>query len=201
MLRYCVQPVRHLICYLLTIVWMSRSILFITLLIWVVSASLIHAQEEWQLNRASDRTCEWLAPGKMKDGMKRIPTALGEIPQITWVYQPEEAHPNYLYMVSWIDYPAGTFTVDSIHLIHQLFNVSAQTLADDLEGELVYGSLQEDKVRPAYVFRASFRDGNHVVKGRMVLDKDRFYMMQVYTFKENSLNGNMDRFLQSLRIL
>jgi len=180
---------------------MNRLFLFITILILMIFTSCIYAQEEWQLNRASDRTCEWLAPGRMKDGMKRIPTALGEIPQITWVYQAEKEHPNYLYMVSWIDYPAGTFTTDSIHLIHQLFNVSAQTLADDLKGELVYGSLQEDNVRPAYIFRAAFKDGNHVVKGRMVLDKDRFYMMQVYTFKENSLNVNMDRFLQSLRIL
>ena len=171
--------------------------------VWLLLlSSFIYAQDTWILNRASDRSCEWLAPGKMKDGMKRISTVMGEIPQITWVFQPEKYDPNYLYMVSWIDYPTGTFSLDSIHLIHQLFDISANTLVNDLKGELVYGSVQDhDSLRPAYLFRASFRDGNQVVKGKMLLDKDRFYMMQVYTFKDKSLNHGIDRFLQSLRIL
>lgn len=171
--------------------------------VWLLLlSSFIYAQDTWILNRATDRSCEWLAPGKMKDGMKRIPTVMGEIPQITWVFQPEKDDPNYLYMVSWIDYPIGTFSLDSIHLIHQLFDVSANTLVNDLKGELVYGSVQDyDPNRPTYLFRASFRDGNQVVKGKMLLDKDRFYMMQVYTFKDKSLNHGIDRFLQSLRIL
>jgi hypothetical protein len=159
-----------------------------------------YGQDVWQVNRASDQSCEWLAPGRMRDGMKRIPTVLGEIPQITWVYQPEKEHPNYLYMVSWIDYPVGTFSTDSIQLIQELFSETVSSLVEDIKGELVYGSVQEDAARPAYIFRAALHDGNHVVKGRMMLDKDRFYMMQVYTFKDKSLNNDIDRFLQSLRI-
>jgi hypothetical protein len=180
---------------------MRYTILCVLPLLFLLFSEFLHAQDQWQVNRATDKSCEWLAPGKMKDGMKRIPTVLGEIPQITWVYQPEDNHPNYLYLVSWIDYPSGTFSLDSIHVIHQLFEVSANTLVNDLKGELVYGTAQYDHSKPSYVFRVSFREGNQVVKGKMLLHNDRFYMMQVYTLKDNSLNNDIDRFLQSIRML
>ncbi len=156
-------------------------------------------QEEWKRFTPPGQSFEILTPGEMKNGEKRILTDLGHIQPVTWLFNDPAGVPNYLYLLSYIDYPDGTFNLDSLDLIREFFDVTIETQVKELAGQLVYQSDSPFGFYPGRIFRASYNQNKTVVKGRLILIDDRCYILQVYTFSEKSLNPEMDKFLNSFR--
>ncbi len=159
----------------------------------------IQAQQNWQKFTPSGQTFEIMSPGEMKNGEKNILTDIGSLQPVTWLHQGADGDPNYLYLVSYIDYPDGTFHEDSIEMIKELMDVSIDTQVKTLSGELVYQSDVPFGMYPGVVFRASYNKNSAVVKGRIILIRNRLYILQVYTLSEKSLNPEMDKFLNSFK--
>jgi hypothetical protein len=158
-------------------------------------------QKEWKTFSPADQSFEILVPGDMKNGEKKLLTDVGEMHPVSWICEGKsEEDPNYLYLVSYVDYPEGTFHPDSIELAKALFKVSLQTHINDLQGELIYESESPYFNFPGVLYRASYNKNKFIVKSRMLLIGERFYALQVYTTSEKSLNPEMNRFLESFRI-
>ena len=190
---------------LMFIYWLNKSFMTsITLKYLFVSTcifttSLISAQT-WVRFSPNNQPFEVYVPGEMKSGEKKLLTDVGELHAITWLYNSDGNDPNYLYSVSYVDYPEGTFHSDSIDLISEFFEISLQTHIKGLKGQLVYKSDTPYLSYPGLLYRASYNDNKAIVKSRLILSGDRFYALQVYTVSEKSLNPEMDKFLSSFEI-
>jgi hypothetical protein len=160
-----------------------------------------NAQSKWKTFTPKNQTFEVLVPGDMTNGEKKVLTEVGSLHPITWLYQGVKGDPNYLYSVSYVDYPEGSFHSDSLDLIKEFFEVGMDTHIHDLGGELIYQSESNLNFYPGIVYRASYNNNKAVVKSRMLLIGDRFYALQVYTLSETSLNNEMNHFLDSFRLI
>ena len=86
--------------------------------------------------------------------------------------------------------------------IKNIFDESIDQSLTSLGGKLLYSTditLQERF--DGRVNRISYNDGESIVKSKMYLVENRFYFLQVYTTKDNSLNLDMDDFLDSFKVL
>lgn len=158
------------------------------------------AQTRWGKFQPAGQSFEILTPGEMKNGEKKILTEVGQLHPVTWLHQGDKNDPNYLYLISWVDYPEGTFHRDSTETIQEMFDISIETSLKDLGGTLAYKSESTYGGYPGMLYRVSYNNNRAVVKGKLVLANDRFYMLQVYTLSEKSMNYDMDRFLDSFRL-
>lgn len=177
------------------------SIIHISFLSCLVSINITTAQATWKKFSPSGQPFEVMITGEMKNGEKKILTEVGDLHPITWMYQGTQDDPNFIYSVSYVDYPEGTFHPDSTELVNELFHASIESNITSLGGTLVYKSESPYSQYQGIIYRASYNDNKAVIKSRMILVKDRFYALQVYTLSEKSLNGDMDKFLNSFRLV
>jgi hypothetical protein len=169
--------------------------------IWLLGQTHLLSQENWITFRPPAKDFEVKVPGDMRDGQKKIWTDVGEVYPTTWVYTNEKKEdPNFLYMVSVVDYPELTFDMDDEEFISRFFEETIDQYLQDMKGELVYQADMPMGIYPGKVFRAKWRNDEFVVRGRMVIVGDRFYMLQVYTEISQSLNNEAQYFLESLKV-
>lgn len=163
-------------------------------------SNFIGVAQTWIRFSPDNQPFEVYVPGKMKSGEKKLLTDVGELHPITWLYQSKDEDSNYLYSISYVDYPEGTFHTDSTELIAEFFQVSIDTHLKDLNGKLVYKTEAPYLSYPGILYRASYNQNKVIVKSKMILAGDRFYALQVYTTSVKSMNPDMDRFLGSFAI-
>lgn len=158
-------------------------------------------QTDWITFRPQGKDFEVRVPGEMRDGQKKLLTDVGEVFPTTWVYTDEKGQdPNFLYMVSVVDYPELTFDLDDTEFIEQFFEETLEQYIQDIQGEIVYQADMPMGIYPGMVFRAKWKNDEFVVRGRIVIVGDRFYMLQVYTETSRSLNQEAQVFLESLKV-
>ncbi len=173
----------------------------LTVLLSIMSYYIAYNQDNWIKFSPKGQDFEVWVPGEMRDGQKKLLTDVGDMYPTTWIYTNEkDKDPNFLYMVSIIDYPELTFDLSDQDFIHEFFDETLDQHLTDIKGELVYAADMPLSMYPGRVFRATWRNGDFVVRGRIVLVKDRFYMLQVYTEKSFSLNNEANKFLESLKV-
>lgn len=169
--------------------------------IFCVQCLILKGQDHWITFTPKGQNFEVMVPGVMTNGEKKILTEIGSLHAVTWLYQGQKDDANYLYSVSYVDYPEGSFDRDSTDLIQAFFEAGMETHIQDLKGELIYKSASNLDFYPGLLYRARYNDGKAIVKSRMLLVHDRFYALQVYTLVESSLNNDMNRFLESFRLI
>lgn len=166
-----------------------------------LSGTAIWSQTDWITFRPQGKDFEVRVPGEMRDGQKKLLTDVGELFPTTWVYTDEKGQdPNFLYMVSVVDYPDLTFDPADVEFMDQFFEETIDQYIQDIQGEMVYHADMPMGFYPGKVFRAKWKNDEFVVRGRMVVVGDRFYMLQVYTETSQSLNHEAQLFLESLKV-
>ena len=163
-------------------------------------------QPDTNIYTADDGSFSVLSPGKFVEKYQELETDIGQIEVFTLHCQPDNTeHPNFLYLINYYDYPKG-FDDDTYEdredFLKNIFDESIDQSLTGLKGKLLYSTditLQE--MHPGRVNRLSYNDGASIVKSKMFLVGERFYFLQVYTTKDNSLNIEMDDFLDSFKVL
>jgi len=143
------------------------------------------------------------APCTLKESQQEISTPVGLVYNNILICNPvvPDTPSNYIYMVSWIDYPDGSFSPDSSQLIEELFKESADAAAGSVNGKLMY---QEDfpyYSYPGRIWRISYNKGQSVLKSRSFLKGDRLFILSVATKSAQALNKDSDTFFESFRFL
>jgi len=141
------------------------------------------------------------APGVFSEKYESIDTDIGNMEVLTYYHQPEEEAKNYLYLINYIEYPAGSIHHDSLAIVDELFKKSKEEFEISISGKSIYESELDDEEYPTYLFRSVYNEGFNIVKSKMIVFEHRFYFIQVFTTKPNSLNKEMDQFLDSFTIL
>jgi len=175
------------------------AIKFVGTFLFLSFIAEVYGQPIWKPFTPKGQNFEISVPGEMKNGEKKLLTDVGEMHPVTWIYEGKGEDKNHLYLLSYVDYPRGTFHSDSTDLISELFKVSMETHIADLKGSVAYYSESPYGQSPGRIYRASYNDNKLVVKSRMILIGDRFYALQVYTTSEKSLNAGINQFLESFK--
>ena len=164
-------------------------------------------QPDANLYVAEDGSFSIVSPGAFTEKYQKLTTDIGEIEVFTLLCQPDiDEDPNFLYLINYYDYPVGFDDQDDDiseeEFLKKLFDESIDQSVTSLNGNLLYSSniiLQENY--NGRLNRISYNDGDSIVKSKMFLVDNRFYFIQVYTTKVNSLNSTMDQFLDSFKVL
>jgi len=175
----------------------------ICLLVMFVMPMALNAQQDWiKFEAEGDMPFSIDVPAVMGMKSKTITTQVGDLTNTTYALaRTKEESPNFLYMVSMIDYPEGTFPMDSTDLKETYLTESITSLANGVNGEVLYLSdIDEGKNGQGKLFRLKYDEDFMVIKGKAFIKNDVFIAIQVYTTKDKSLNDEMDVFLDSFRV-
>ncbi len=140
------------------------------------------------------------SPCQMKRDAKEIMTDIGRLSHVSYSCGPQKEDKNFAYIISYVDYPEGTFHPDSLDLISEVLSESVEQQAEHLGGNVIYSADMDDLGFKGQLYRIAYKDAKIFVKGRVFLIGDRIYHLQVFALAENSLNDAMDVFLNSFAL-
>lgn len=184
---------------------MNQHKLFSTLIIlFIISLSVntIIAQSDWQQLTNFDGRFKINAPAELIEKVDTIETAVGDLVYHTFYHQADiKKAENAMYMLSYVDYPAGAMHSDSTELLKDFFVETTNAAADAVNGELLYASESEINKFPGQVWRIDYLDGKAVIKTRAFMVNRRYYSLQTISLQERNLNRSSERFLDSFELL
>ena len=174
-----------------------RNYLFIVPLLFLISFQL-----PWTEFKDYEGKFVVLVPGEMSKKENPVETPLGEMVYHSYFYQPTEKDPdNILYMISYCDYPEGGMHSDSIELLPTFFDETLAAALESVKGDLLYS---DDIVLQGFkgkLWRLVYREGEASIKSKALMVGNRFYMVQTIGFRDKGINPNIDKFLDSFRLI
>ncbi|WP_143473284.1 hypothetical protein [Flavilitoribacter nigricans] len=159
-------------------------------------------QEVWEETVSYAGRFQVSAPGYMVEKTDTLETKLGQQVNHTFFYQsPDKKSDNLFYMVSYVDYPEGTMHMDSVDLLGEFFEASAEEAAFSITGDLVYSNPRDWNGYPGQVWRVDYLKGQAIIKTRAFLVENRYYTIQTIMLRDNSLNPSTQKFFDSFYLL
>ena len=157
----------------------------------------------WEEMVSYDGRFRVLTPGSMTEKVDTLATGIGQIEYHTFFYQPpdEAADGNWLYAVSYCDYPMATVHSDSIDLLDEFFASTIDEAVAVLDGALSYSSELELQGYPGRFWRIDYSEGGQIVKNKAVLVRNRLYTLQVFSLQGREINEEAGKFLDSFQLL
>ena len=141
-------------------------------------------------------------PGEVTEQAKEIETTLGTMAYHTFYHNStEEDATNFIYLVSYVDYPDGAIHSDSTELIEEFFQATLEESVLNMNGDLRYSDEIKLFDYPGRFWRIDYNEDSMVMKTKAFLVKNRYYSIQVGTLKELATNLDMDKFLESFNLL
>jgi hypothetical protein len=159
--------------------------------------------QKWEWFTSETGLFTVLTPGKLTEKIEKSETAVGELSYHTFFYQPEEDEnaDNFLYMISYCDYPKGSIHSDSLDLVKDFFDATIESSVRSVKGELFYESDIKTGEFPGKIWRVNYGDDAAAIKTKAFLVNNRYYSIQTITLREKSLNPSIDKFLDSFKII
>ena len=122
-----------------------------------------------------------------------------------------DTNKRYLYLSGWmiaaLRSEFGPLPDQSMHektsvpgLIEELFLATIDESVNNLAGALDYSTHITYKNYPGILYRIKYNQGKAVVKSKAYVIGDEFYVLQVFSTIDNSINDTMDQYLDSFRI-
>ncbi len=175
----------------------------LVVLFLLVTHSLFGQADNWQRFGSIDGNFEVLVPGgAMERKQMMVETPIGDIQYEVYFLQQEETADNWLYMVSYCDYPEGAIHSDSTELVTEFFKQSAETAVESVQGELMYAAATDWGEYPGYHWRIDFgKQNKSVVRTKAILIGNRYYALQAFCFEGMSLNPSISKFMDSFSLL
>ncbi len=171
-------------------------------LIFLPFLLLASLQGPWTEFKDFDGKFVVLVPGEMSKKENPVETPLGEMIYYSHFYQPTEKDPdNILYMISYCDYPEGGMHSDSLELLPTFFDETLAAALESVKGELLYSNNIQIQGYPGKLWRLVYRDGEASIKSKAFMVGSRFYMIQTIGFRDKGINPNIDKFLDSFRVI
>lgn len=159
---------------------------------------LLFNQDPWRYFESPDKSFSIYTPLAFETKNDSFETALGLIGDQTFFCH----HDGAIYIVSYWDYPEGTFHKDSIDLADEFFSATIESAVESVTGSLLYKENIQIKGFPGRLWRIEFNDQKNGIKSKGFLVKDRFYLIQVISsINKFASNPFPDRFLSSFKLL
>ncbi len=156
---------------------------------------------KWTEFRSEAGKFQVLAPQELQLQIDTTTTAVGKLVYHTYFLQQQEKQGNQIYMVSYCDYPEGSLHADSTDLVEEFFDVTIQSATESVEGELLYIHKEKLQNYAGKRWRIDYLEGKAVIRTRAFIVDNRYYSVQVVSPRFKNMNTNVERFMDSFRIL
>ncbi len=176
---------------------MHKLLLFFCLLHPFISV----AQDDWMTFDSEIGNFSILVPDSMTQTTKDLDLAIGKLKYQIYHYQGPDTSENWLYQVSYVDYPAGTVHSDSIEFLEMLFDENVKSSTKSVYGKLAYQTDDNYQNYPGQIFKVHFADNQAAIKTRLYMVENRFYTISVTGPRGLSLNPKVEQFLNSFNLL
>ena len=168
----------------------------------LISTFLVPSATEWKEYVSFEGKFKILTPVEVEERQTEIETALGPIVYHTLFGQEDGAKvDNYVYMVSYCDYPEFSVHSDSTELLQEFFEETINSATESVGGTLMYSSEITLKGYPGRLWRIDYKDDSASIKTKAYVVGRRFYSIQTVTLREKSLNPSIDKFLDSFKLI
>lgn len=169
--------------------------------IYLFTINDIFCQENWvNYKFENDAGISILFPGQPVKKTKQLNTLIGMLPSNNYSYKPSGKNANFLYSVNTVQYPEESFSIDSVEYNMEVISSMVHALSENLKCEIIYNNPGLVDLWPITLFRLMDQVSGQVVKGIITMRQNKLYTVTVFTMKEFSLNGDMDKFLNSFQI-
>lgn len=158
-------------------------------------------QSNWKIFTDVYETFSIQIPGEIKTVKDKFTTTVGEIEVITYQCQGGVDDKNLSYVLQEYDYPENFFPQDSQALITRVLEASCEEMATKMKGKIDYSTAIELNGYHGILFRITNKDTGIVMKSKTYIVDGTYYSLQVYVNQENSLNDEVDFFLDSFKII
>ena len=160
---------------------------------------LIFNQSSWTVFKSEYPAFSISFPTKIYHKEKIISTEIGEV-QLNTVYSISsvDSTDNELYLLNYYKIDDRMFLGDSAVTKEEFITSTIDEISKEIGGKVLYAnnSIKDNIATSTYRLEGE----NQSMKGKMVLTKNYFFSLQVFTQKQYSLNSNMDNFLSSFYI-
>ena len=162
----------------------------------------VELQREWQQLVVEQAGFSIWVPGEMKEKIDTIETAIGELRYHTFFYNEKaEGAENFVYMISYCDYPEGSIHSDSTDLLPDFFETTIESASFSVAGDVIYENEIFLGNYPGRFWRINYLNDQAVIRTKAYMVENRFFSIQAVMRKEFSLNKASDRFLDSFQLL
>lgn len=166
---------------------------------------LVHSVlDKWEEIISYDGRFRILSPGKMENKQDTVKTPIGDLVYHTFFFQTsdrDKSEENYVYMLSYCDYPPYTIHSDSSELLLDFFETTVETAVSSVRGELMYSTDTDLDDYPGKLWRIDYLNGRGIIKTKALVVDSRYYAVQTVTKKGLGVNQSADVFLDSFRLL
>ena len=157
---------------------------------------------DWEEMVSYDGRFRILSPGNLTAKQDTVQTPIGPLVYHTHFYHADDDQKeNYVYMLSYCDYPAFTMHSDSTELIEEFFATTIDAAVSSVNGVLMYSTDTDLSSFPGKLWRIDYLSGQGIIKTKAVVVRNRYYAIQTVTRKGMGLNRSSDLFLDSFRLL
>lgn len=144
-----------------------------------------------------------LMPGAPKVETKKIPSAVGELTMYIAMLESEEGDDNLIYMSAYSEYPTDKINSDmSKESLDKFFNGAAEGGAKNMNGKVKSILPSSFKNYPARVIVTDVNLGGQdfLALQKLILVKNKFYMLQTFTLIDKPDNENAKKFFESFEL-
>ncbi len=166
------------------------------------TTTVISNTENWKDFTSIHGQFKVRVPGEFKEKADTFDTDIGNLIYHTFFYQDQsEEAENFIYMISYVDYPVEAVHSDSTDLLEEFFKATIDQATFSIAGDLAYSNPIEEQGYPGFLWRINYRQNTGIIKTKALLKDNRYYAIQAVSTKELALNPTIDRFLDSFKIL
>jgi hypothetical protein len=158
----------------------------------------------WQEYFSSAGKYKVSMPAAPKEDVKKVPTAVGELTMYMALLESEDENDdNMLYMSAFSEYPADKISSDlSKESLERFFKGAAEGSAKNMNGKVTSITVENYKEYPGrnIVSQVNLGGMDFLALQRLILVKNRFYMLQTLTKKDKEDNSNTRKFFESFSL-
>ena len=170
-------------------------------ILYLISACAVFIQPEWAWRSFPESGFKVLSPVALTLSVTKFPTPAEPI--IYHQYHGGSLNDSVLRMAFIVDhYKVSEQEIggDEQHL-NEFFGVTVDQILKSIDGTLVYMDYTTHSNRNVCTWRASYLNGEGLVRGQLIIIGDRYYGLQVFGFASEKPDALMYKFIESFQLL
>ena len=169
--------------------------------LFLISSFLMSGQPTWTWSVHPESGFKILSPFTLVLKKVEIPTF--EDPIVYFQYQGGSIQDSTLHLSMVIDHYKLTdeqIGGDEEHL-HDFFGVTIDQILSSVRGKLDYMDITSHSDREVCIWRASFLEGEGILRGQLIISGDKYYGLQVFGLAKEKPDEMMHKFLDSFQMI
>lgn len=183
---------------------MKKNLSVALMALVLIATSSYRTVYEWFTYTSAEGKYKVMMPAAPEEQTQKVPSAIGELTMYMAMLQSEDdSADNLLYMTAYCEYPGDKVNSDmSKEMLDKFFKGAADGSAGKMNGKVL--SMEESTYKnfPVrnVVSSMDIQGMKLMAVQRLILVKNKFYMLQTMTFEGKEKNGSAKKFFDSFSL-